>query len=518
MGKRLPKVKIILTLFLIISFVGTLIVPHALLADLNPIDPDATQQPGVYNQNAANQNEAAVQKAEQINQGGQGAGFEILDYSHFDYTGETPQQLVGDLQIKKTDNGALIVTGTISPSVSTDASFWIDVFYEGTNFVRSYNWNIVSPDSGSNGLAIGSSPSGNLILERHGSVFKNDDNFITDDGDFQIVLSSFQDPFQISEILFTSTQGADQGAWTLTPTHNGSSEPTPFVPSSSTSEPQVTPFHSNLGNEMFSENPKSLLSTHNPLSVSTPVLSNVTGLIENDRSWLSEKIGLTHWDLPLSHTFNAFKPMILKAAEGFMNYSRLDPLNIKALLNQAMERTEFSKVSPVIEAISKILDFIPNNLGGLLKTLFQFFEGLQERIYQKHLLALRPYYESLWNGIIKPLQGILEKLGILIPEKPELQDKVSKEEITWMQAMDQAMKKIIYLYQKNSLPQSIRSKLTLALSREAELHERFITPLKGLYENELKDSLINFILKLKERLLIKPNSVEIGRASCRERV
>ena len=201
--------------------------------------------------------------------------------------------------------------------------------------------------------------------------------------------------------------------------------------------------------------------------------------------------------------------MILKVAEGFMNYSRLDPLNIKALFNQVMERTELKSFSPLIEMVSKIMDLIPNQLRGILKTLFQFFEGLQERIYQKHLLALRPYYESLWNEVLKPLQSILEKFGILLPEKPELQAKVSKEEVTWMQAMDQVMKKIIYLYQKNSLPQGIRSKLTFALSREAELHERFITPIKGSFEEELKNSLINFILKLKEKILIRPNTVHI---------
>jgi len=71
------------------------------------------------------------------------------------------------------------------------------------------------------------------------------------------------------------------------------------------------------------------------------------------------------------------------------------------------------------------------------------------------------------------------------------------------------MKKIIYLYQKNSLPQGIRSKLTFALSREAELHERFITPLKGLYENELKDSLIQFILRLKEKIIPKPDTLQV---------
>ena len=208
--------------------------------------------------------------------------------------------------------------------------------------------------------------------------------------------------------------------------------------------------------------------------------------------------------------------MILKVAEGFMNYSRLDPLNIKALFNQVMERTEFKSFSPLIEMVSKMMDLIPNQLRGILKTLFQFFEGLQERIYQKHLLALRPYYESLWNEVLKPLQSILEKFGILLPEKPELQDKVSKEEITWMQAMDQVMKKIIYLYQKNSLPQSIRNKLTLALSKEAELHERFITPIKGSYEQELKDSLINFILKLKEKILPNPNALHVEKPQTTE--
>ena len=235
------------------------------------------------------------------------------------------------------------------------------------------------------------------------------------------------------------------------------------------------------------------------------------------KEFLNEKIGLETWqDFPLSHSVNSFKPMILKAAEGFMFYNRLDPMNIKALFDQVMERTEFSKASPVIEAISKILDFIPNNLGGILKTLFEVFESFKDKIYEKHLLALRPYYESLWNEIIKPLQSILEKFGILLPEKPELQDKVSKEEITWMQAMDQVMKKIIYLYQKNSLPQGIRNKLTLALSREAELHERFITPIKGSFEQELKDSLIQFILKLKEKILPNPNALHVEKPQTTE--
>ena len=344
------------------------------------------------------------------------------------------------------------------------------------------------------------------------SLLTIDGNYkIGSNGDFEIIIP-FDETLNISWVTFSITNEHGNNTAVFDRVNPNAAEPTDVT--SIQQNPLETPFsgvdNAFTGEANRPELNRILTSTDFPEPIET------TGLM-GTKEFLNEKIGLETWqDFPLSHSVDSFKPMILKAAEGFMNYSRLDPLNIKALLDQAMERTELKGFSPLIEMVSKIMDLIPNQLRGILKTLFQFFEGLQEKIYQKHLLALRPYYESLWLEVLKPLQSLLQKFGILLPEKPELQEKVSKEEITWMQAMDQVMKKIIYLYQKNSLPQGIRNKLAHALSREAELYQEHVAPLNTSYESEIKNSLIEFLLKLKEKILIKPNLLRTKNAETTE--
>ena len=459
--------------------------PYPLLAGVDPFNPDDTQNPGVWNPEQEQSNMAATDRANFLNQG------PVIPQS---ITFGIPSRARGMIPLNVTidENWILTIEGKGKSAVLLDAfhvfgyneegqTIFVDIVGDSTHYGKwtELNWEDVT---------------------------------FTDDGFIATVQLTQRFLYEDSQILDIDK---------LTIAGYGGSDTRTVNPSSS---PLQTPISNNPLSEPISdigsftnspdfENSNPLLISHSPLPSSSntaPFIQAAENQNELDtKQWLSEK-GLETWNVPSSHSVNnPFKPMILKVAEGFMNYSRLDPLNIKALFNQVMERTEFKSFSPLIEMVSKIMDLIPNQLRGILKTLFQFFEGLQERIYERHLLALRPYYESLWNEVLKPLQSILEKFGILLPEKPELQAKVSKEEVTWMQAMDQVMKKIIYLYQKNSLPQGIRSKLTFALSREAELHERFITPIKGSFEEELKNSLINFILKLKEKILIRPNTVHI---------
>ena len=378
MRRLLSKTKRISTFFLIASLIGAFIIPQTLLAVDNPTDSNGTQKAGVLNPEAERLNMAAGQQANFLNQPAENSQTIVFGFPPYGYLGVSRNITV------TIDNENVTIEG------------------QGPN-VGGVQFSYTLLDRNGDVLVDGSTNIGDSFKEGRVHRARFTDIVFTEDG-FRAT-TTLDEFFLGTEIPISDIDKIQFGRYGSSPgasVNESTSRTVSFAPFSTTqppvsnnpSDPRVEP--SSLANVPYSSEGQNSMPTQPFLSpISDNVVSRPINLSQDDGQWLSEK-GLETWNVPSSHSVNnPFKPMILKVAEGFMVYKPFDPARLQALFDQFTERSEFSKISPVIEVISRILEFIPNQLGGILKTLFQLFEGLQEKLYEKHLLALRPYYESL---------------------------------------------------------------------------------------------------------------------------
>ncbi len=170
------------------------------------------------------------------------------------------------------------------------------------------------------------------------------------------------------------------------------------------------------------------------------------------------------------------------------NYSRVN----HAYLNNTVTGL-VSEIQTIIDIMEKITGMDLGILHGILEKL----KASQSENYQEFLLALRPYYHQLFNL----LEGASKILGIFVPQAPPQDaDKVTKEELRWMNALDNTVQMVLGRISDNTLSSGIRTNISLFKTKQSHLFNSHAQPLYEKYEQMIKNGLLSYLEKVVEEV------------------
>ena len=166
----------------------------------------------------------------------------------------------------------------------------------------------------------------------------------------------------------------------------------------------------------------------------------------------------------------------------------LTPLpNVSALLPLKIGNI----VSFVMNQLVKLLESIAQFNPALVQMILQSLANLEESARQEFLMALRPYYELLFQA----LGTLVSRLNLELPHPPA-QDpvNVSAEEELWRGHIDSLVERIMQLYRSPLSDPSLLEAMGRFVALQEDLYARFVEPNRKHYLNSM-GGMASFILK-----------------------